>query len=470
MRAFNTRAARDTWGGWSVAHAMLPEEAMATAPESLTWEHPERSSFSVVLAGVEYEAILTKSHRFIADKYSSQHQHWRDGARVTDTEPSASTRSSVVDCYYTGRLRELSPNPNTNTNTNTNTVSASPTRVHVSQANPAKAAVIAGSRVVVHTCRGGFEGTLHLDGHIYAISPAMNHLSAQTLVKDMVSLEQAAIHVPIGSLHIVYDLSNDFDTTGLAGCNVGDHGSEQGPDAIVQGFAAGGSLVHDHMHAHAHAHTHGDLLSASTTTSSTAFTPSPSNTTSTSTSTSTPRVRTSASAPLYVEWLLVSDKRRYDAYGTDLETDTISLAHAVASYYDFHSRDATGSLRFSKSISVVLVSHVAFTIEDPWTVSTGTCATCTSGEVSSSELLSRWCAWRNSAAAPENDNGHLLSGHNFDGSVLGLAYLGTQCTPSACGIDQTTISYSNAFNSIVIAHELGHNGNMLVSQLHLSSS
>jgi hypothetical protein len=153
MRAFNTRAARDTWGGWSVAHAMLPEEAMATAPESLTWEHPERSSFSVVLAGVEYEAILTKSHRFIADKYSSQHQHWRDGARVTDTEPSASTRSSVVDCYYTGRLRELSPNPNTNTNTNTNTVSASPTRVHVSQANPAKAAVIAGSRVVVHMPR-----------------------------------------------------------------------------------------------------------------------------------------------------------------------------------------------------------------------------------------------------------------------------------------------------------------------------
>jgi hypothetical protein len=54
---------------------------------------------------------------------------------------------------------------------------------------------------------------------------------------------------------------------------------------------------------------------------------------------------------------------------------------------------------------------------------------------------------------------HLLSGKDFDGTTVGLAWVGTVCNTQGfgAGIDQMTLGAAG--NSAVLAHEIGHNFN-----------
>jgi len=60
---------------------------------------------------------------------------------------------------------------------------------------------------------------------------------------------------------------------------------------------------------------------------------------------------------------------------------------------------------------------------------------------------------------PNGGVNHLLSGKNFDGDTVGLAYVGAVCAGQGfnTGIDQ--ITFSNAFGGATLAHEIGHNFN-----------
>ena len=475
MKAFNSRLSQDNWGSWAVPHALAPTDAMQSRDtENLAWEHPTTTTLSLVLDGVEYEAALTQNTKFIAASYTSQEQVWINGTRYTDQEAPARTREDVVNCYYDGHLRPVNHIPfnhntaSASTGNQTQTLrTASVTGARnvntVSFASGARttAPIIKDTLVSINTCSGGFDGIIRTPKRTYVITPALNHLSALTIAQTMASLETQSIRVPLGSLHLVYNLDEDYDRTGLGGCGLDVHNHTA--SAFINAQANAHAHHHGHHHAHHdHAHTHShdsfaDLTHEHPTIQALALTDSDN-----ILKMKGRKMSVQANTRVYVEWLLVSDKRRYDAFGANVESDMLKIAHFVSAYYE-HNNVATDASKFSIPVSVVLVAHVAFTIADPYeaSVPVGTCSTCGPQEVSSATLLSAFSNWRASNNAPLHDNGHLLSGHDFDGYVLGLAYLGTQCVrQSAGGIDQTTLSYSPEFNSIVVAHELGHNFNM----------
>lgn len=74
-------------------------------------------------------------------------------------------------------------------------------------------------------------------------------------------------------------------------------------------------------------------------------------------------------------------------------------------------------------------------------------------------LESQFAPWVGGGNVPIGGVTHLLSGKDFNGNTVGLAYVGTVCNTSgfATGIDQ--ITFSNAFGGATLAHEIGHNFN-----------
>jgi hypothetical protein len=74
-------------------------------------------------------------------------------------------------------------------------------------------------------------------------------------------------------------------------------------------------------------------------------------------------------------------------------------------------------------------------------------------------LLEAFSAFIAGGAVPVSGVAHLLSGKDFDGDTVGLAYLGVVCNTDgfATGIDQ--ITFSQAFGGATVAHEIGHNFN-----------
>ena len=70
--------------------------------------------------------------------------------------------------------------------------------------------------------------------------------------------------------------------------------------------------------------------------------------------------------------------------------------------------------------------------------------------------------FRSQNSLPFSGLAHLLSGKDFDGSTIGLAWVGapnyanTLCNPEyGNGVDQVT--YSAAASAATLAHEMGHN-------------
>uniref|UniRef100_A0A3Q0RHT0 ADAM metallopeptidase domain 28 n=1 Tax=Amphilophus citrinellus TaxID=61819 RepID=A0A3Q0RHT0_AMPCI len=69
--------------------------------------------------------------------------------------------------------------------------------------------------------------------------------------------------------------------------------------------------------------------------------------------------------------------------------------------------------------------------------------------------LEAFRSWRNSELVKrtKHDNAHLISGINFDGPVIGLAYVGTLCSDHSVGVVQVRPIAVGA----TLAHEMGHN-------------
>ncbi|WP_395793122.1 M12 family metallo-peptidase, partial [Aquimonas sp.] len=59
------------------------------------------------------------------------------------------------------------------------------------------------------------------------------------------------------------------------------------------------------------------------------------------------------------------------------------------------------------------------------------------------------------SSIPKGGVNHLFSGKNFDGSTLGVAYVGTLCDPEyASAINEVRVA--NTTSALVVAHEMGH--------------
>jgi hypothetical protein len=58
---------------------------------------------------------------------------------------------------------------------------------------------------------------------------------------------------------------------------------------------------------------------------------------------------------------------------------------------------------------------------------------------------------------PVSGVAHLLSGKDFDGNTVGLAYLGTVCNSNGYGTGIDQVTFSQAFGGATLAHEIGHN-------------
>ena len=74
----------------------------------------------------------------------------------------------------------------------------------------------------------------------------------------------------------------------------------------------------------------------------------------------------------------------------------------------------------------------------------------------SEELLNAFNAWVTESSIPFSGVAHLLSGKDFDGTTLGIAWMRTVCQRDmGVGVDQLT--GSAALGGVLLAHEMGHN-------------
>ena len=158
----------------------------------------------------------------------------------------------------------------------------------------------------------------------------------------------------------------------------------------------------------------------------------------------------------YVELLVTNDNKRYLERGDSTQTQTASIVAMIKATYE-----ATTS--FSPLLTVVLIGQITWIVSDPYTTKQGECSAClTNNGVSVAQLLSSWNSWRSNSVnvAPyAHDTGHLFSGFNFEVPTLGYAGVGVMCSvPSSGGIEtMATAGATDFYNSVIAAHEMGHN-------------
>ena len=115
---------------------------------------------------------------------------------------------------------------------------------------------------------------------------------------------------------------------------------------------------------------------------------------------------------------------------------------------------------FNPNIEIV-VKEIGYTNEgatDPWgTVSKGTCTMCSDQEVNSDELLDEVTDWATSVQNAGVDVLSVLSGHNFDGGTIGLAYTAGACTDYATNVNEVNPANSLRYSAATVAREIGHN-------------
>ncbi|XP_077457583.1 disintegrin and metalloproteinase domain-containing protein 28 [Stigmatopora argus] len=72
--------------------------------------------------------------------------------------------------------------------------------------------------------------------------------------------------------------------------------------------------------------------------------------------------------------------------------------------------------------------------------------------------LNAFMTWRNSVLIKrkKHDNAHLISGIDFEGATVGLAFIGTLCSPHSVGVVQDHNNRAIAVGA-TLAHEMGHN-------------
>eukprot|EP00079_Xenopus_tropicalis_P016700 XP_004915886.1 PREDICTED: disintegrin and metalloproteinase domain-containing protein 9-like isoform X1 [Xenopus tropicalis] len=150
--------------------------------------------------------------------------------------------------------------------------------------------------------------------------------------------------------------------------------------------------------------------------------------------------RSVLTTPSYVELGVVVDNLRYQADNSNMtavEVETVLLINIVDSMFRY------------LNIRIVLISLTVFDQNNPFDVQSGTAG----------DVLGRFTNWKNqNTGLKRTDISHLLIGRGSYGAVIGMAFVGTVCSPSV----DTSISAFSAgktpqAHAPVVAHELGHN-------------
>ncbi len=149
-----------------------------------------------------------------------------------------------------------------------------------------------------------------------------------------------------------------------------------------------------------------------------------------------------AGASRWVQLLAVNDKRRADALGARVTDDTAAVVNIADALYRGGA--------FGRPIRVALAGQVTFSQGDPFA------AARVGAEVSGNGLLQLFSDWQVGAGLPRHDNAALLSGDNFQGPTVGIAWVGTMCNGrvSASIVEDQA---SQAHTAAILAHEMGHN-------------
>lgn len=142
-----------------------------------------------------------------------------------------------------------------------------------------------------------------------------------------------------------------------------------------------------------------------------------------------------------VEVSTASDWLMFSSYSQDvaaLTAHNVGVMNNVQGNYDDE---------FDDEILFVLVEQWISNCStcDPWTNSTA-----------AGTLLNSFRSWGPTGFAQTHDIGQLWTNRNFDGSTIGIAYVGVVCTNSRY---QCLEDFSNNANTkrVMVAHEIGHN-------------
>ena len=141
-----------------------------------------------------------------------------------------------------------------------------------------------------------------------------------------------------------------------------------------------------------------------------------------------------------VQIALADDHFMFNSYGSisAVEDHNMAVINNVETNYDF---EFNADLQFS--VVEIFVSTSAG--NDPWSNST-----------SSDVLLNSFTDWGPSGFSNTHDVGSLWSDRDFDGNVIGLAWLNAVCTSFRYNVLQD-FSTNAAFLRVLQAHEMGHN-------------
>nr|ADW54356.1 group III snake venom metalloproteinase [Echis carinatus sochureki] len=144
-------------------------------------------------------------------------------------------------------------------------------------------------------------------------------------------------------------------------------------------------------------------------------------------------------AKRFIEYILIVDHRMYVKYNNDstaIRTWTYEMVNTVNEIF------------LPWNIRVPLVGLEIWNQGDLINVLS-----------SASDTLNSFGEWRqrNLLNRKTHDNAHLLTGIDFDGSTVGLAYIGTMCQSKYSTAVVQDLSPTNLLAAIAVAHEMGHN-------------
>ncbi|KAM4636102.1 disintegrin and metalloproteinase domain-containing protein 9-like isoform 2-T2 [Discoglossus pictus] len=142
----------------------------------------------------------------------------------------------------------------------------------------------------------------------------------------------------------------------------------------------------------------------------------------------------------FVELGVVVDNLRYKSKNSNMtavEEETLQLVNIV-----------DGMFR-PLNIRIVVTNLLVWTQENPIDVNTGTAG----------DVLGRFSNWRDGTKGLQRtDISHLLIGRGSYGGVVGMAFVGTVCSPSlSSSISSFSPGSTPSSFATVVAHELGHN-------------
>ena len=141
-----------------------------------------------------------------------------------------------------------------------------------------------------------------------------------------------------------------------------------------------------------------------------------------------------------VQIALADDVLMFNEYGSvsDVEDHNMAVINNVETNYDFEFAD---DLQFSV-VEIYVATNAA---TDPWTSS-----------LSIDALLDDFTDWGPTGFQNTHDVGGLWSARNFDGDVIGLAWLNAVCRPWRYHVVED-FSTNASFLRVLQAHEMGHN-------------